>query len=158
MVRHLTANSSTHISCLSTRKPPYYYNGGAIIMILVCFIFVTLIITATIFDFVVQLLQTITSGVESVHIYGGWSSNSSEKTPLVTKAPTTTKPVKLNDFITAFSLFKVVSQILSTKQPPFAITCINELRVMSMFWVILGLMNHAENTAHMKSVLSRFKF
>ena len=158
------ANSST-ISCVSTRKPAY--NAGAIIMILVCSIFVTLVMAATVFDFVLQLLQTITTEVGSVQISGGWSSNLLEKTPLVTKPPTTTKSVKqvkLYDFITAFSLFKVLSQILSTKQPPFAITSINGLRVMSIFWVILGhthlwvLMNRADNTARMKSVLSRFTF
>ena len=40
------------------------------------------------------------------------------------------------DIVTAFSLFKSLSTILSTKQPPFAIQSLNGIRVISMFWII----------------------
>ena len=160
MLGVVTANPTT-LSCQSTRKPPF--NAGAIVMIIVCFIFVVLVIVATIFDFILQLLQTETAELESVHIQDG--TNSSEKAPLLAKPPAMQEnAVKPTDFIIAFSLYKVLSQILSTKQPPSAITSINGLRVMSMFWVILChthfwvFIGGVENIVHIKDVLSRFSF
>ena len=159
-----SVNLST-FSCMSTREPPY--NAGAIIMILVCFIFIALVMAATVFDFIIQQLQTIEDKSGQIQTDNYRNSKLSEKSPLVTKAPATAKPVKrvkVYDFIIAFSLFKVLSQILSTKQPPSAITSINGLRVMSMFWVILChthfwvSLTGADNAIHIKSVLSRFSF
>ena len=43
----------------------------------------------------------------------------------------------LHDLMTAFSLYKNVPMIMSTRQPPSAITSINGVRVISMFWVIM---------------------
>ncbi len=40
--------------------------------------------------------------------------------------------------LTHVSLFKTVPMILSMKQPPHAIRCLNGVRVISMFWVILA--------------------
>ena len=70
------------------------------------------------------------------------------------------------DLITAFSLFKTVPTILSTKQPASAISSINGMRVISMFWVILGhthlwSMNYDRlaNIAHLLGeVAPRFTF
>ena len=141
----------TLITCVSTKKPPY--SAGAIVMITVCFIFVVLVIAATIFDYVLQLLQEPQKD----------SATISEKTPLVTTTPTK-KQIKVTDFIITFSLLKVLPQILSTKQPPSAITSINGLRVMSMFWVILChthtwvLTVGAQNLGDLKDILSRFTF
>ena len=150
------------VSCQSTRKPPF--NTGAIIMIVVCFIFVILVIAATIFDFILQLLQTETRELESSCIQD--SPNLSEKAPLLRakSPPLQGNAVKATDFIIAFSLYKVLSQILSTKQPPSAITSINGLRVMSMFWVILChthfwvFISGIQNIVHIKDVISRFSF
>ena len=150
------------VSCQSTRKPPF--NTGAIIMIVVCFIFVILVIAATIFDFILQLLQTETRELESSCIQD--SPNLSEKAPLLRakSPPLQGNAIKATDFIIAFSLYKVLSQILSTKQPPSAITSINGLRVMSMFWVILChthfwvFKSGIQNLIHIKDVLSRFTF
>ena len=44
----------------------------------------------------------------------------------------------LKDLILSFSLYKTVPVIMETKQPPNAITSINGIRVISMFWVITG--------------------
>lgn len=44
----------------------------------------------------------------------------------------------LKDLVLSFSLYKTVPVILSTYQPSNAITSINGIRVISMFWVILG--------------------
>ena len=46
--------------------------------------------------------------------------------------------VKVRKFFQCFSLIKNTSCILDTKVPPGAITSINGLRVLSMWWVILG--------------------
>ena len=148
----------TRTTCVSTRKPPY--TAGAIIMIIICFIFVILVMTATVVDFVFQQLQDPQTN-------DNLSSSLSEKAPLLAAAPEATKPkkrVKIYDFLVAFSLFKVLPQILSTKQPPSAITSINGLRVMSMFWVILChthfwvLINGAQNMYCIKDFISRFSY
>lgn len=44
----------------------------------------------------------------------------------------------LKDLILSFSLYKTMPAIMATHQPPNAITSINGIRVISMFWVILG--------------------
>ena len=156
----MTADPAT-VSCVSTRKPPY--NAGAIIMIIVCFIFVFLVLAATVFDFILQLLQTDAVEYESGQIQD--DTNLSEKAPLVPKPQVAnSKSVKPTDFILAFSLYKVLSQILATKQPPSAITSINGLRVMSMFWVIVchthfwSFTAGVNNVYRLKNFLSRFTF
>ena len=64
---------------------------------------------------------------------------SSEKSPLLhyRMPKENKKEVSPLDFITALSLYKTIPTILATKQPPAAITSINGIRVLSMFWVIL---------------------
>ena len=140
-------------TCVSTKKPPY--SAGAIVMIIVCCGFVVLVMAATILDYFIQLLQEPQTDDTAV----------SERAPLVPAVPTK-KQTKLNlaSFITAFSLLKVLPQILSTKQPPSAITSINGMRVISMFWVILChthswiLTIGVQNVGVLKDVLSRFTF
>ena len=44
----------------------------------------------------------------------------------------------VKDVILSFSLYKNVPAIMATHQPASAITSINGMRVLSMFWVILG--------------------
>ena len=44
----------------------------------------------------------------------------------------------VKDFILSFSLYKTVPSIMATHQPANAITSIHGIRVISMFWVILG--------------------
>ena len=44
----------------------------------------------------------------------------------------------VSKFLLCFSLIQNTNRILSTKVPPGAITSINGMRVLSMWWVILG--------------------
>ena len=149
----------TRTTCVSTRKPPF--TAGAIIMILVCFLFVVLMMAATVIDFMFREFQAFKTDGNDM------SSSLSEKAPLLAAAPDPAKPTKsvsFTDVLTTFSLLKVLPQILSTKQPPSAITSINGLRVISMFWVILChthywvLLNGAQNVYRIEGVLSRFTF
>ena len=144
------------VSCASTKRPPF--NTGAIIMIIVCFIFVILVAAATLADFVLCR--------EAVVLSGQIQDNSAEKAPLLKNkgSKSVTKSTTAEEFITAFSLFKVLPQIFLTKQPPSAITSINGLRVITMCWVILGhthlfsLITGIDNITHLRSTLSRFSF
>ena len=160
----MEANSST-FNCKSTRKPPY--NAGAIIMIIVCSLFALLSIAGTVFDYVIELVEAFSTKTDNGSIQDEDDDDYtkvSENAPLMGTRPKSLKKTKLYDFITAFSLFKVIPQILSTKQPPSAITSINGLRVMSMFWVILChthlwvFMDGADNLLRVKNVISRFTF
>ena len=44
----------------------------------------------------------------------------------------------LKDIILSFSLYKTIPAIMATHQPASAVTSINGIRVISMFWIILG--------------------
>ena len=44
----------------------------------------------------------------------------------------------LKDLVLSFSLYKTIPTIMSTRQPASAVTSINGIRVISMFWIILG--------------------
>ena len=150
------ANVST-ISCYSTKKPQF--NVGAIIMIIVCFLIGIIVMAATAFDYFWQQA--------SKEEKSGPIQNGSEKTPLLDKGTTVAKRsrrVKGEEFITAFSLLRVLPQILSMKQPPSAITSINGIRVITMFWVILAhthflaLETGLDNITHLVTTMSRFSF
>ena len=174
MVSVLTATNGYAISdpnpansnCVSTRTPPY--NAGAIVMITVCCLFAALVMAGTAFDFVTQRLQNVTYNTKQLPVNADVSSFKSENTPLLQTSSSAVKKsfnrIKVINFIAAFSILKIVPQILSTKQPPSAITSINGLRVMSMFWVILchthywTLLTGVENPLLIKSVASRFTF
>ena len=44
----------------------------------------------------------------------------------------------LKDLVLSFSLYKTIPAIMATHQPASAVTSINGIRVISMFWIILG--------------------
>ena len=115
--------------CQAERKPPL--NAGAIVMIVVSLLFALMVALGTFTDWLVKVTAT---GSQNAAV------QVSEKTLLL--GGTVKKEEKrfesiVIDLITAFSLFKTVPTILATKQPPSAITSINGMRVLSMFWVIL---------------------
>ena len=97
-------------------------------------------------------------------------SASNEKSPLLTRPGLMAETrhsrkstVKWHEFVTAFSLYRTVPALLATKQAPGVVTSLNGLRVISMFWVILGhsyVLNIAgiDNTGLFLSILSRFTF
>ena len=67
----------------------------------------------------------------------------------------------LHEIMTAFSLYKNIPMILSTRQPPSAITSINGVRVISMFWVIMChnfvfSVTNFRNISHLGDVMTRF--
>ena len=147
----LNANASK-LSCVSTRKPPF--TAGAIIMIIACFLLVVLVCAASVFDFTLQWICS-TEHTSTTDIQDEESSMTAKKV---------LKHKKFVEIVTAFSLFKVLPQILSTKQPPSAITSINGLRVISMFWVILAhthfsvLLTGLDSILRLTSTLLRFSF
>ena len=124
--------------CESRKQPPY--NAGAIVMLVVCGIFACLIALGTLTDFIATSYrdnETLPITIQSDTMQK--DAASSEKSPLLhyRMPKENKKKVSPLDFITAFSLYKTIPTILATKQPPAAITSINGIRVLSMFWVIL---------------------
>ena len=131
----------------STRSKNVPLNAGGIAMVVVCAIFLALAVVGSTVDMSVKYLRELLSKPEFSSINHRDLEKSSEKTPLLGQ-PHRNDPKEHGDifsslekpleFITAFSLFKNVPMILSTKQPPTAITSLNGIRVISMFWVIVG--------------------
>ena len=124
--------------CESRKQSPY--NAGAIVMLIVCGIFACLIALGTLTDFIATSSrdnETLPVTIQSDTMQK--DAASSEKSPLLhyRMPKENKKKVSPLDFITAFSLYKAIPTILATKQPPAAITSINGIRVLSMFWVIL---------------------
>ena len=119
---------------------------GAIIMITVCCIFLALAIFGTVADVGVKTLKEFSKKLNSSSVNRNPAIDSEESSPLLGRPRQrrmahpggvffeTFRPL---DFITAFSVFKNVGIILSTRQPPTAITSLNGIRVISMGWVIL---------------------
>ena len=132
-----------NVICETERYPPY--NAGAIVMIVVCCVFALLVIISSMIDWFLSVDMpeifrasalrhpfSISSDVKKNNMSIG------EKTPLLGMEVAKKRPDNIGlQLITAFSLFKTVPTILSTKQPSSAITSINGIRVLSMFWIIL---------------------
>ena len=78
--------------CESTRKPPY--NAGALIIILVCCVFAVLVIASSLVDIILHFQKKVED--KNKQIQDETETKQSMKHP------------KLVEFITAFSLFKVI--------------------------------------------------
>ena len=169
------------VECTRSKHVPY--SAGAIAMITVCVIFLALSVIGSSVDMGVKWINTLLNRPEfskngGQHSINPNPENDCEKSPLLGRvrySDTGSKGDRRNDifslfekpleFITAFSLFKNVPMILSTKQPSTAITSLNGIRVISMFWVILG---HTQlwpvefqlikNPTHIYTVIKRFSF
>ena len=131
----------TYMTCTPQGGPQY--TAGAVIMIVVCFIFVILTFSATIVD-IVMSWRPFFSGLRRSSSYGIINAEFekgdltlNETDPLLGNKKRNRFMVFLSEAVMGFSLYKTVPAVLSTKQPPTAITSINGLRVISMFWVIL---------------------
>ena len=155
------------MKCTDTKTPAY--SPGAIAMVVVCVIFGVLVVAGTILDRVLECMTYPPGETPYVAINSGSAavSVSDEKIPLLTQAKAARRlpicKVKWHEFITAFSLYKTVPTVLATKQAPSVITSLNGLRVISMFWVILGhtfiwLQPFADNILRMKTLIQRFSF
>ena len=156
------------MKCTDTKTPAY--SPGAIVMVVVCVIFGILVVVGTILDRVLECMTYSPGETTYMAINSGSAavSGSDEKVPLLMQAKTAKRhpgqcKVKWHEFITAFSLYKTVPTVLATKQAPSVITSLNGLRVISMFWVILGhtfglLAPYADNILRMKTLIERFSF
>ena len=150
-------------SCTDTKRPAY--SPGSIVMILVCVLFALLVSLGTAVDKILELVSYSSHKKDHIVINdsgpNGQDSGSGEKLPLL--GTEVKKPLKCHEFITAFSLYKTLPTLIATKQPASVITSLNGLRVMSMFWVILG---HAyvwtffgmDNPVEVASMVKRFSF
>ena len=130
------------------------WTNSSIIVLTVCVLLIVLVITGTMTDvslwFINEILpklylsenepQEISTSCEVKH-----SINEDE--PLINanlkvKASQSVAENRyiefVKDLILSFSLYKTVPAIMATHQPATAITSINGMRVLSMFWVILG--------------------
>ena len=125
-----------NIKCTDHKRPPL--GTGEKIMIAVCFLFLALVCISTVIDWLLRKID------EENKILNGKSSSvegTIEKMPLLTRTLTAIKPKdkqKVQSFLTAFSLLKTVPSLLSTRQPPGVITNMNGIRVISLFWIIMG--------------------
>ncbi|XP_068672762.1 nose resistant to fluoxetine protein 6-like isoform X1 [Montipora foliosa] len=79
-----------------------------------------------------------TNVLERSKMNGLWrTENKAETTPLIIR-PSSGKKHSVMDFFLCFSLVKNTSSIMNTKVQAGSITSINGMRVLSMWWVILG--------------------
>ena len=127
---NLTISNLGGISCESEKKAPY--NAGAIIMLIVwSLIALTVhVFGATIFHWVLKQIKNRSVTMKTVTFSKDVTHTGQTKEMCIRKT--------VIKFILAFSLYKTIPFILSTKQYPHAITSLNGIRVISMFWVILG--------------------
>lgn len=130
-------------SLCETKSIPY--STGSIVMIVVCAIFLTLALFGSLIDVAIKCGRYLLSKPEFASFVKFNQECVTERSPLLGSAyqDSASQDIfspfeKTLEFITAFSVFKNVPIILSTKQPPTAITSLNGIRVISMFWVILG--------------------
>ena len=135
------------------------WTTSSIIMLTVCVLFVVLVIIGTIADVLISNINDIlpklylpetespVTTTDSTFCEVKNSINEDDQ-PLINtklKLKVTRQTVAetrciefLKDLILSFSLYKTVPVIMNTHQPANAITSINGIRVISMFWVILG--------------------
>ena len=141
-----TAEGSPFYSCTPQGETPY--NAGAIVMVTLCFIVVLFVAAGTIFHIVSEYYEAFQEDKNRS------LSHNQVNTPLVQSTETDSlintsnrKPRNtfgsrfktfLKDCLIGFSLYKNVPVLMSTHQPAAAINNLNGMRVISMFWVILG--------------------
>ena len=166
--------TDTNVLCTKTKRPEY--NVGAIVMLCVTMILLVLVIVGSVVDVVVKHIKEIKKenedsniGINNDSSINGTAVNDNEKQrllPMKIEKPSGSK-VKPLDFIIAFSLFQTVPTLLATKQNASVITNLNGLRVISMFWVILGhtffwLFQtdkiRVDNLLEIRTLLERFSF
>ena len=111
-LKHHLRTEANKAVCTAGRKLPY--SASALAVLVMCWLFVGAAVVGSIIDLTLGLMGTKHTGL-------GLLSSSD---------------FFLN-IMTAFSLFKSIRAILTTKQPPSTITSLSGIRVISMFWIIL---------------------
>ena len=174
----INATVSLQMTCETFDKT---FNPGSIIMIFVCCIFAFLVLVATAVDMLVQLVESyreenVTEAGKMLNADVSRKNDVNEKTHLLQpgkeenvqkgRKPNISARVGLflKESFLAFSLYRTLPSILSTKQSSSAINCINGIRVLSMFWVIgahanMVLLGTSDNTMYEVTVLApRFSY
>ena len=155
--------SPLEMPCTDTKRPEY--SAGAIAMLVVCAVFVLLVLIGTFVDKLIEWSSFLVPKKQYVRLNGDdgqVGGNGSDVVEQPSKKPNCVS--KGLEFLTAFSLYKTVPTLLATKQPPGVITSLNGLRVISMFWVImghtflLGMFSGVDNPLHLLQVASTFTF
>ena len=127
------------------------WTNSSIVVLTVCVLLIVLVITGTMVDvsiwFIDCILPKLNTEPQKTMTY---STNCEVKHSINEDEPLTnaTNKQKTNidnqgiefvkDLMLSFSLYKTVPAIMATYQPASAITSINGIRVISMFWIILG--------------------
>ena len=130
------------------------WTNSSIIVLTVCVVLIVLVITGTMTDVSLWFINEILPKLYLSEIEPQETSTScevkhsiNEDEPLINAnlKPKASQSVAekryiefAKDLILSFSLYKTVPAIMATHQPATAITSINGMRVLSMFWVILG--------------------
>ena len=135
------------------------WTNSSIILLAVCILLVGLVITGTVVDLSLWFLNDIWPNLllykarrQEAREYSTppkceVKNSVNEDEPLINAKPklmanprVINKPFIefIKDLVLSFSLYKTIPTIMSTHQPATAITSINGIRVISMFWVILG--------------------
>ena len=160
--------SEDTIKCEDSKTPSY--SAGAKIMIVVTSLFVAMVVAGTLVDVLLQAFPLFLSKKYSyaADAHSPDHSNGTEKKPLLAQQgdhDNQKNKVRIYEFLTAFSLFKTVPTLLATRQAPGVITSLNGMRVISMFWVILGHANVTlsglgiiDNPVTIVPILSRFSY
>ncbi len=126
------------VSCQPYKNPPY--DTKAIIMIFVCSVIVCIVLLSTLADLVIQLWR---DGTIRHYLFlrerPKSNSNVSDESLLLKPSESKKQLTKFDpvEWVQAFSLYKNLGTIFSTKQTSAAITCLNGIRVLSILWVIV---------------------
>ena len=127
------------------------WTNSSIMVLTVCVLLIILVIIGTtvdlslwIIDDILQKLNLSETEQQNTMTYSASCEvkhSINEEEPLINaKSNLTDKQgIKfLKDLILSFSLYKTIPAIMATHQPASAVTSINGIRVISMFWIILG--------------------
>ncbi len=162
--------NSNLMMCTDVKTPAY--SPGAIIMLVVCFLFVIFVAISTFLDWLVQKLSDVSKTEKTLQINNENNSSKSdagERIPLLshTVVQRSKGMKRLLNLATAFSLYKTIPTLFATKQAPSVISSLNGMRVISLFWVIMGHVHLAvfqgtggstNNALELKSMAARFSY
>ena len=150
------------IRCESENKAPY--NTGAIIMLIIWCLFAVMVIAATAIHTLVKRLEKNNQSKKGPEKVAEMAKPSEMLAKRRRKKKGSFSSTALG-FLLAFSLYESVPKILATKkQPPAAITCLHGIRVISVFWVIMGHTNlwgyfvTSNQISFLKNIVSRVSF
>ena len=139
-----TIGDSQFYICTPQGDPDY--NAGAIVMITLCVILVLLAIVGTLYHVFSKYYEDLVTG-RAEKVPNDYQQIQPSEKDLLIPSKFNSKPHNtfesrfktfLKDCLIGFSLYKNVPVLMSTHQPAAAINNLNGMRVISMFWVILG--------------------